>query len=49
MTIPIKITPSKLSNKYRGVLSKKQGENLNEHIKRMREDWNRQALSLRTS
>ena len=39
----------KLSDKYRGILSKKQGENLNEHIKQMREDWDSKVLSLRTS
>lgn len=30
----------KLSDKYKGTLSKKQGENLNEHIKKMRSEWN---------
>jgi hypothetical protein len=37
-----------LSDKYRGILSKKQGKNLNEHIKQMREEWDSEALSLRT-
>jgi hypothetical protein len=32
----------RLSDKYRGILSKKQGENLNEHIKQMREEWDRE-------
>lgn len=30
----------KLSDKYKGVISKKQGQNLNEHIKKMRSEWN---------
>ncbi len=33
---PIKI---KLSDKYRGVLTKEQGQSLNEHIKQMRSEW----------
>jgi uncharacterized membrane protein YqiK len=35
-------TKKRLSDKYRGILSKKQGENLNEHIKQMREEWDRE-------
>lgn len=31
---------SKLSDKYRGVLTKEQGEDLNTHIERMRSEWN---------
>ena len=30
----------KLSDKYRGILSKEEGEKLNEHIKQMRSEWN---------
>ncbi len=29
----------KLSDKYKGMISKAQGENLNEHIKEMRNEW----------
>ncbi|MBK8624549.1 MAG: hypothetical protein IPN86_02900 [Saprospiraceae bacterium] len=28
----------KLSDKYKGIISKEQGQNLNEHIKKMRSD-----------
>lgn len=31
---------SKLSDKYRGIISKEQGNQLNEHIKEIRNDWN---------
>lgn len=30
---------TKLSDKYRGIISKEQGQNLNEHIKQMRGEW----------
>jgi hypothetical protein len=30
----------KLSDKYRGILTKEEGQNLNEHIKQMRSEWN---------
>jgi len=30
---------TKLSDKYRGIISKEQGQNLNEHIKQMRSEW----------
>ena len=30
----------KLSAKYKGILSKEEGEKLNEHIKQMRNEWN---------
>jgi hypothetical protein len=30
----------KLSDKYRGIISKEQGNSLNEHIKQMRSEWN---------
>jgi hypothetical protein len=30
----------KLSDKYKGIISKEQGQNLNEHIKKMRSEWN---------
>ncbi|MEO6870241.1 MAG: hypothetical protein ABI168_11385 [Ginsengibacter sp.] len=32
-------TNEKLSDKYRGIISKEQGRNLNEHIKLMRNEW----------
>ncbi len=34
------IRKNKLSEKYRGVLSKKQGDDLNKHIDQMRNEWN---------
>ena len=36
------VTPvkPKLSEKYKGIISKEQGENLNDHIKQMRNEWN---------
>jgi hypothetical protein len=30
----------KLSDKYKGIITKEQGKNLNEHIKQMRSEWN---------
>ena len=30
----------KLSDKYKGILSKEEGRQLNEHIKQMRSEWN---------
>jgi hypothetical protein len=30
----------KLSDKYKGIISKEEGQKLNEHIKRMRSEWN---------
>lgn len=36
----IKPVTTKLSDKYRGIISKEQGQNLNEHIKQMRSEWN---------
>ena len=30
---------SKLSEKYRGIISKEEGEKLNAHIKKMRNEW----------
>ena len=30
----------KLSDKYKGIISKEQGQQLNEHIKQMRSEWN---------
>jgi len=35
--VPVK---QKLSDKYKGIISKEQGQNLNEHIKKMRSEWN---------
>ena len=35
------VSPStRLSDKYKGIISKQQGENLNEHITQMRSEWN---------
>ncbi len=31
---------TRLSDKYKGIISKQQGENLNEHITQMRTEWN---------
>ncbi len=31
---------TKLSVKYKGIISKEQGQSLNEHIKQMRSEWN---------
>jgi len=31
---------TKLSDKYKGVISKEQGKDLNRHIKQMRSEWN---------
>lgn len=31
---------TKLSDKYKGIMSKEQGKNLNKHIKQMRSEWN---------
>ncbi len=35
------ITPAKakFSEKYKGIISKEQGESLNEHIRQMRSEW----------
>ena len=30
----------KLSEKYRGIISKEKGQKLNDHIKQMRNEWN---------
>jgi hypothetical protein len=30
---------TKLSDKYKGIISKEQGQSLNEHIKQMRSEW----------
>ena len=30
----------KLSDKYKGILTKEQGENLNAHIQQIRNEWN---------
>ena len=35
--VPVK---TKLSDKYKGVITKEQGQDLNEHIKQMRSEWN---------
>lgn len=31
---------TKLSDKYKGIISKEQGQSLNQHIKQMRSEWN---------
>lgn len=31
---------SKLSEKYKGIISKKEGKQLNNHIQQMRSEWN---------
>ena len=31
---------TKLSDKYKGIISKEQAKSLNEHIKQMRSEWN---------
>jgi hypothetical protein len=31
---------TKLSEKYKGILTKEQGQNLDEHVKQMRSEWN---------
>lgn len=30
----------RLSDKYKGIISKEEGQNLTEHIKKMRSEWN---------
>ncbi len=35
--VPVK---TKLSNKYRGIISKEEGKQLNKHIQQMRNEWN---------
>ncbi|MFT4202829.1 MAG: hypothetical protein QM610_02850 [Chitinophagaceae bacterium] len=32
-------TKTKLSDKYKGIITKEQGQKLNEHIKQMRSEW----------
>lgn len=34
------IQTKRLSEKYNGIISREQGEKLNQHIKRMRSEWN---------
>ena len=36
----ISTSTAKLSDKYKGMISKEEGEKLNEHIKQMRNEWN---------
>lgn len=31
---------TRLSRKYKGIISKEQGQNLNEHLQEMRSEWN---------
>ncbi len=38
-TLAISKKKVKLSDKYRGILSKKQGESLHKHIAEMRSEW----------
>ena len=32
--------PKKLSEKYKGIITKEQGENLSQHINQMKNEWN---------
>jgi hypothetical protein len=36
------VTPAetRLSHKYKGIITKEQGQNLNEHLQEMRSEWN---------
>ena len=34
------LTKTKLSDKYKGIISKEQGESLDKHIEQMRSEWN---------
>jgi hypothetical protein len=34
------VTRPRLSDKYKGIISKEQGKELNEHIQQMRNEWN---------
>jgi len=36
----IGVVSPKLSDKYKGFISKEEGQKLNEHIKQMRSEWN---------
>lgn len=36
----ISVAKPKLSDKYKGIISKEQGQQLNEHIQEMRSEWN---------
>ena len=36
----VAFTKTKLSGKYKGIISKEQGQSLNEHIQQMRSEWN---------
>ena len=36
----INFSKPKLSDKYKGIISKEEGEKLNDHIKQMRSEWN---------
>jgi hypothetical protein len=33
-------TKGKLSDKYRGIFTKEEGQQLNEHVQQMRSEWN---------
>ena len=35
-----KAPKTKLSDKYRGIITKEQGKDLNEHVRQMRNEWN---------
>jgi hypothetical protein len=39
LKLPITSDPVKLSDKYRGMLSKKDGKDLKKHIDQMRNEW----------
>ncbi len=36
----ITMMKTKLSDKYKGIISKEEGQKLNEHINQMRREWN---------
>jgi len=36
----ISTSDTKLSDKYKGIISKEQGQDLNQHIEQMRKEWN---------
>lgn len=37
---PAPLPGEKLSDKYKGIISAKEAKSLNEHVKRMRNEWN---------
>lgn len=43
----INISQSKLSDKYKGIISEEEGESLNEHIKQMRNEWGQLSIHIK--